>query len=1088
LGSNERDMRYSKWSDFIRTDQKKAIVELHIQKNSELIKIRRTVIRGQSPFFQIQKTSDDNFRKVNAIEIQELIKELKINPDNQFAFVSQGKIDVIKSLKPIELCRFLEEGIGLIRLRNEIIQQKDRVHNLNLELKSLISKKNGLNIHLDLLKPKLERLEEKKKIEKVKKKFTDELLWANRKKIQEEIIALEEKLMEIEKSIVKIKKEKEKNNNKIKTINQRILEIDEKIIELSKEFGEQKFQKQELNKKILSWQQEKLNMKQILEHLEEKISKIEKIVENIQSQKESLDNEITLVKEKKSKIDNQIDVLIKEQNDLGEKITRNKKFLEEYNRLITEKSEKRREIKENKNLIVQKNKEIEGLFERLSDIDHKFENNKWFLDNPSPDILNQINSELKKVSSRLLELSNESDKLENEKKKILRKLSFVKESLRKRKLILPSNIIVLKEEIERREYKVKGPIIEDIKYDDQLSLAIESVLGEKLLYSFIANDWNTLDILKRLKQKFNAYCNIYIPKKNRITPLPRITGKGIVGYLAELIEIEDNEIKKVIYSKIKNCLVVETYRDAKEIYKKSGFGGKCVTLKGEQIISYKYAYETPHTKKLKGLLSTGSQKQQSTILENENKSINRRLAELKVEFSKLDAKERDLFRKKSSFHDLNYYFKQRQKLTDKKNQLYKERSQTEKLISGIKNQVDELELKIKSLEKEKDPEFFKWNERIKEIPKELSELSNDKKDWELRLSENEKEMNNILEKLTKVKQKKYSINLEYKTKKENFQKADKDAFEVYRKLSNIEDTILKIKNNISAEKQKRLELEDEKRKYEEVNIQIALKFNREETALNKTKNDIRTKTSDLERINAEIGPLIADKKIEIKSIEEIKAEILKIDKQLLNYLDVDDRLLIEKEQIITSLKEIAKNQSDLEKDIKAAVKTENKMEFTYYNKFKKSLKDVENKINEKFKVAEIKIYSSLYLHGEFEELGVEIKAATSKDQLRKVSALSGGQVSMISICLMLSLLEIRPQPLSMYDEAAMFLDDKNSEIAYKLIKTTLEENPVQMILFLPKSSKQLYLLADKLIGIARAGKEHVSTVFKPKILKKKNKS
>ncbi len=91
---------------------------------------------------------------------------------------------------------------------------------------------------------------------------------------------------------------------------------------------------------------------------------------------------------------------------------------------------------------------------------------------------------------------------------------------------------------------------------------------------------------------------------------------------------------------------------------------------------------------------------------------------------------------------------------------------------------------------------------------------------------------------------------------------------------------------------------------------------------------------------------------------------------------------------------------------------------------------------------------------------------------------------MICICLILSLQEMNPSPLCMLDEAAMFLDENNSEIIYKMIKTMLEQNPIQMLLFLPQSSNILYLLAEKLIGIARVGKNEISTVFKPKIVKK----
>ena len=64
LGSNERDERYKKWSDFIRVGQKHTMVELHIQKGHELIKIRRTVIRGQSPHFFIKSKNESSIHLV----------------------------------------------------------------------------------------------------------------------------------------------------------------------------------------------------------------------------------------------------------------------------------------------------------------------------------------------------------------------------------------------------------------------------------------------------------------------------------------------------------------------------------------------------------------------------------------------------------------------------------------------------------------------------------------------------------------------------------------------------------------------------------------------------------------------------------------------------------------------------------------------------------------------------------------------------------------------------------------------------------------------------------------------------------------
>ncbi|MFX1259038.1 MAG: AAA family ATPase, partial [Promethearchaeota archaeon] len=933
LGSNERDERYKKWSDFIRHKQDHAMVEIHIQYGNELIQIRRTVIRGNSPFFTIKRKGDKVFKKIHATEIQNLVAELNYNPDNHFAIVSQGKIDAIKSLKPTELCSFLEEGIGLKGLREEILQQKYNVLNLNKELKSLISKKNTLNISLDLLQPKLERLEEKKKLLEVKKKYDDELLWANRKKLQEVIKDLERELLKIKVIIDEIKRKKEKIEREIKKEQKEISKIEQNINELSIKLGENNYKKQELVSKIQGWQKKKIIVKQELDILTEKITKSEKILNNYENQKKILDNELRIIKKEKNEIELYIDDLIKEQNLLTKKIERNNNFFEKYNLLISEKKEKRKIVQENKKAIKEINNQINQIFQSFKDIEHKLEKNKWFLENPTKNLLFQLDKDLRKNTMEQYSIESDIEELERERFKKFRKLKQLQTSLRERRVILPTNITILKDEIKKRDLNVKGPIIEYLKYDDTLSYAIESVLGEKLLYSFVADNWDTFDLLKRLKAKYKAYCNIYIPKDIKISPLPEISAPGTIGYLAELITVDNNntDIKKVIYSKIKNCLVVKDFRSGKDLHKRYSFKGKCVTLKGEQIISYKYVYETPFLKQLKGLLSTGTQKEQSKLLESEVKSLNERILELKVEVSKLDNLKREIFKKKESFNDLLYNFNQKQRLTAKKNRLYQQRSVLEENNTIILKEIKDLTVEIKNLESQKDPEFLKWNNRIKKIPEELNIYNNEKKKWDQKLNENLNILKEVENKINSHNNALSLVKQNYNAKKENFQKADKDAFNIYRDLGLIEDEINEINEKMLELKEERNKLLEDKSVMNKKNIQINLNLEQENIKLNSSKQELEAKKNDLERINSQIEPLISENKIEIRPIDVIKTDIFEIDKKLLNYLDVDDSILVERDQIIVGLKEIDKNQKDLQKDIKAAMKTENKMEDTYYN-------------------------------------------------------------------------------------------------------------------------------------------------------------
>jgi chromosome segregation protein len=1087
LGSNERDDRYTKWSNFIRNGQNHAMVEIHIQNGDDLIKVRRYVIKGQSPFFKVQYKDDSDFHQIQAHELQKEILDLNINPDNQFAFVSQGKIDSIKNLKGSDLCSFLEEGIGLKPLRDEILNQKRNVTTLNNDLKSLKSRRNTLNISLDLLTPKLERLEQKNKLLTIRRKFTDELLWANKDKLEREIKRNKDLIKNIEKVISGIRKQQKTSELEINEFSKKIEAAEQNINKLTKELGEVDYQRQDLIIKIQTWQKEKIVAKQELDALSKRIGEIGKITADFDKQKESINNELRVVNKENKRLSVQIENLINEQDQLVKKIKLNKALLDEYNKLADEKRIKQSKIQDNERTIGILNDEINQLFQSFKDIEHKLEKNKWFLENPSKNLLQELDNNLKKITLKIYDIDSEIKQVEIEKSKKLKKMKVLHTSLRERRVILPSSISILKDEIERRELRVKGPLIDYLKYDDNLSYAIESVLGEKLLYSFIAEDWNTLTLLKRLKEKYRAYCNIYLAKKLSIQPLINISADGVLGYLAELIKIidDDIDIKKVIYSKVKNCLVVKDYHSGRELYNKLKFKGKCVTLKGEQIISYKYVFETPYLKRLKGLLSAATQKEQSSILESEVKSLTDKISELRIAQSKLDNIQKDIFRKKESFNDLLYNFNQKKRITTKKNHLYTQKHGLENNNSEYKEFLKGLEIQIRDLKQQSDPDFFKWNDRVNEIPNELISLNEEKKKWDLKLAESSNILKEVNEEFTTHQNELNNAKTEFEKKKANFQKADKDAFDIYRQLENAESKLEDIEKKISELKEAKLQHQNEKIETERKSMQIRLNLEQENIKLNTYNQDLQSKSSDLARINSEIEPLISEEMIKIRSIEEVNRDISKVDKELLRYMDVDNSLIVEKDQIISSLKEINKNQISLEEDIKAAIKTENKLENTYNRKFGSVLEDLQKKVNQKFEDSQIKSYCSLELTGNFEDLGVDIKAATSKDQLKSFTALSGGQVSLISICLILSLQEIKPSPLCMLDEAGMFLDEKNSEVAYQLIKSTLEQNPIQLFMFLPKSSSSLFLLAEKVIGIARVGKNEVSSVFKPKIIKRK---
>ena len=156
---------------------------------------------------------------------------------------------------------------------------------------------------------------------------------------------------------------------------------------------------------------------------------MEQSVENIVSQKKTFDNEIVIIQKEKQSLKSKVDDLIREQNILTKKIKQSEEFLKEYNQLVHKKQKSIAKIEENKTKIKDLNFEINEIFQSFKDIEHKLEKNKWFLENPTTDLLMLIDNELRKTSKDLFELDKELDKLQFEKTNLINRYKNLQISL-----------------------------------------------------------------------------------------------------------------------------------------------------------------------------------------------------------------------------------------------------------------------------------------------------------------------------------------------------------------------------------------------------------------------------------------------------------------------------------------------------------------------------------------------------------------------------------------------------------------------------------------------------------------------------------
>ena len=110
----------------------------------------------------------------------------------------------------------------------------------------------------------------------------------------------------------------------------------------------------------------------------------------------------------------------------------------------------------------------------------------------------------------------------------------------------------------------------------------------------------------------------------------------------------------------------------------------------------------------------------------------------------------------------------------------------------------------------------------------------------MKLSENIDILKALKDEKSKQSYEKNTLQKEFETKKEAFQKADKTAFNTYHQLENVEDELENAEKAISDLKGDILLLQNKKSELERKYIQFTLNFEQENIKLNSYNQDLES--------------------------------------------------------------------------------------------------------------------------------------------------------------------------------------------------------------------------------------------------------
>ncbi len=1076
LGSNEKDGRAKVWSDFIRIGQKGGYSEIHLRDKKKLIKIRRTILKGQAPFYQLQNGTDSKLKKCSVNTVQTLLLGFGINPDNVFAFVSQGNITSIKNMEKKEICDYLERGLGLYPLRGEILSNKSTINKLESQISSLDLMDKAAKYELSILAPQIIRLNEKHELEKERNRLEKERTWLNRAKIQQEILQIQTEISTLNENTKNLKKDEEKVTITIEQLESTIKENNEKITSLTQHLLDEKVKEKNLDLEIDKYQTNKDN-------LADKILRTKSKIKLLKAEKKRFAEDLKICTSELEKYQFELSILHDQRKSLLEEFESHQKTkkryqneMEKYRQLKDTKNNVDLQLKDNSLQIEAIDRDIKSAMNEIRYLRQELEKDKWFLKDPQKNSKDSLHKKKQKINHALEKLSRNTSLLEKENRGLEKQIEELKSSGLMKEMPKTQNIINLEKEINTRNLNVIGRIIDYIDFNPDIAPAVDSILSKYVLNSFIASNKQEFLLVQELIKRTGARCNVYQPLEKEIKSYRKITKEeGVFGYLADFIQpvSHHDSVKKVIVSICRNTVLVKDRSIGYDFINQNNHRGRVVSLDGTVIRSYDYALESRASESRKTYSSPVEQRREMKRLQNELMEKRRKIDEYYEQNNKLERALAKLDERLQKISTITFNYKKmtitinkKDSLLVSKGKLTDERNSIQIELNSIQNEINQVQKKFPENLEEIDEFINEFQDKFTEIDKRMEQMNN-------KLTSKAKEENLITLKIDK-----YATDFEDSTRKlkKHEDELKKGSSRILEAINEIE----KLRDSIESINKKQLALSENNVNIQEV-IQteqnglnsIIQAIERIQIKIEYTNAQIYEKKKKVENISIEISEL--GDNYQERSIEEVENDLRVIYEKLREYYDVTDQILERKLELEEEITRTTQKKTELETEVQEAQTSVNSLQEEYFTLFGGHLETIQQNINTRFDKIGIRRKGLMKLSGEFEQLGVDIFVQYD-DTSRRLSSLSGGEQTLFAISLMLTLQNLHPSPLCVFDEAQMFLDKSNTESVSKLIKDVTSDG-VQFIMITPNASNSLMNLADSVLGIAKNGSEEVSTVI-----------
>jgi len=1052
LGSNQRENRYSKWSDFIRHGASTAEVEVILSLNGQNKKFQRKIDRDGIPRAYVDG------RRVKAAELREIVQTFGLDTDNPLVFIPQERINAVRDMDPYEVRKLVEEGTGLDVLRDRIILQKTEVVQSSQRLAAALTESKSVERELELLQHDLDRLEKKRTLQEQEKTLEQDLKWATQDDLTEKINAIKTEIEGKEAGLVSILEEQTQIQSEISENEQEIEGFESRLSNLQIELGriDAKIEEEERNLTRVEGDSQKQVSE--LKHLEKEIKsdtmnkeKLQEDIERIIATKEE-------TMEKQRELRTSLQTIEDERSQIREALEAfaewNTKRAETHGRYKALQAEM-----EGKDLLMRSVRERLQVEEaELQSIESKWSHVWSVMEKSDEKELVRKKSQLEKEIATLNEDRFRQSSLVSQLQKDIDELNIKLSETSKR---VPEAVKQLKEAVsEHKLTSVIGPLIELFSADDSIASAIEAVLPENMTLAFIVTDESDFQILQKLRDNAEAPSPLILL---RATEQPHErpilqSETGVEGWLWDRLNIDD-ETQKLLRQAIGDFVLTKSARSATRLATKENL--KAVSIDGHVIIPDDDKIVSSPKIVPSGMISTAPLQSRLSRATRELTMAKKRVTDIMTGLDNLTNQREEVLDLLSQMTRWSGTWERRRKLLETIPEQEERLAALDEELKILQAEIGNSEKELRKLDNMQPPERsrligqdsalrIKHRQLQTDLTKIDSRANAAERDEELK----RQELKRLVENITMLTQSLDELRTEIKESKNT-------VSGILEKIEAMKTSQEETRNQKKTLMGELGNLKDTNRALSGRIVEFNLIIKERKLQVLQSKRQLANMEYDLENVERDLEGITRPDKV--RPLEQVRNELVKLRYILDDYQDVSESVALTETQLKGRLSTLIESVKELQEELDEAESTVKNIQEQYHNGMNETLRNVEKNVNEVLGSVQFPGSVRFELALRDGNYGVEFKSRIKAEGFGDISAGSGGERSLIAISLILALQRYNPAPIYVLDEVDTFLDATNTELVSRLFHDASRRS--QFVLLTPAKSTHLLKHADKILGV-----------------------